>query len=339
MAIDPGDLPMSPDRFNEVDEPPKPGHGCFYYGCITAIVLAVLMVVAIAISGYFGYQAYLKVVKQYTSPTPMTLPKVEMSKEDREALRGRIEAFKKALDQGEETEPLVLSGDELNVWLAEETEVADRVYFLLEGDKLKGQVSIPLDELGLPRPQRPLPEWEGRIRRLAPRRATRRQGRLDRGQRPATRPAITGRPRENEPGRGCRKRTRECETLEQAGESPDQGWEAPDQSEAGEGAEQRGHEGGRTRRRAIDKAGRRAQAIRGDERQQATRREAPGEANARAFREGRETGRRGETRAEGRDPLTNEGLSDLRGETIIGRGTRGRVLARWSVDRLGGRQR
>lgn len=150
MTIDPGEHAMRPDPFSEANEPPKPGHGCFYYGCITAIVLSVLLMVVIALSGYFGYQAYLKVVRQYTSTTPVTLPKVEMSKEDRESLRGRIEAFKKALDEGEETEPLVLNGDELNVWLADESEVADRVYFVLEGDKLKGQISLPLDEFALP---------------------------------------------------------------------------------------------------------------------------------------------------------------------------------------------
>lgn len=150
MTTDPGNRRMSPEPFNAAAEPPKPGHGCFFYGCITAVVLAVLIMVAIGISGYFGYQAYLKIVNQYTSPTPMTLPKVEMSKEDREALLARIDAFKNALDQDEETEPLVLSGDELNIWLAEKSKVADRVYFVLEGDKLKGQISLPLGELSLP---------------------------------------------------------------------------------------------------------------------------------------------------------------------------------------------
>ncbi|WP_406699805.1 hypothetical protein V5E97_13210 [Singulisphaera sp. Ch08] len=150
MTINPNDFSMSPDRFDEPFEPQKPRHGCFYYGCITAVVLAILMVVGISISGYLGYQAYLKIVNQFTSPTPTPLPKVEMSKEDRETLSRRIAAFKRALDQGEETEPLVLSGDELNVMLADKPELADRVYFVLEGDKLKGQVSLPLSELSLP---------------------------------------------------------------------------------------------------------------------------------------------------------------------------------------------
>jgi|GEM_PF-482095 len=151
MSTDPGDFRMSPEPFNTAPEPPKPGRGCLFYGCITAAVVGVLFLVAVGVSGYFGYQAYLKIVNQYTSPTPVTLPKVEMSKEDRTALLARIDAFKDALEKDQETEPLVLSGDELNVWLAEKGgEDAERVFFVLEGDKLNGQVSLPLDELPFP---------------------------------------------------------------------------------------------------------------------------------------------------------------------------------------------
>ncbi len=113
-------------------------------------MLAVLLLIALGLGSYFGYQAYLRLVNQYTSPTPVTLPKVEMPQEERKALIDRIESFKKALDDGEETEPLILTGDELNVWIAEKSEMEDRVYFVLEGDKLKGQISFPLGETGLP---------------------------------------------------------------------------------------------------------------------------------------------------------------------------------------------
>lgn len=150
MSINRDDLEWSSEKFKAGTEPPKKGRGCFFYGCITAIVLAALMMIVIAVSGYFGYQAYIKLVDQYTSPTRMNLPKMEMSEQDRKALRERSEAFKKALDKGEDIEPLVLTGDELNVLLAGETGVADRVYFIIDGDKLKGQVSLPLDAVGLP---------------------------------------------------------------------------------------------------------------------------------------------------------------------------------------------
>lgn len=149
MTIDRDDLEWGPEKFKASTEPTKKGRGCLFYGCITAIVLAALMVILIAVSGYFGYQAYIKLVNQYTSPTRMELPKVVMSEQDRKLLREKNVAFKKALDEGEDTEPLVLTGDQLNALLAGEIGVADRVYFVIEGDKLKGQVSLPLDAMGL----------------------------------------------------------------------------------------------------------------------------------------------------------------------------------------------
>jgi hypothetical protein len=149
MTID-SDLPgPSPEPYKSAAEPPKPGHGCFFYGCIAASVLAVLLLIAIGLGVYFSYQTYLRLVNQYTSPARMDLPKVEMAEEDRNALHARFNAFKKALDEGEDAEPLVLTGDELNVLLADQANVADRVYFIIEGDKLKGEVSLPLDAIGL----------------------------------------------------------------------------------------------------------------------------------------------------------------------------------------------
>jgi hypothetical protein len=142
--------PVLEPSYDAYAEPPKKEHGCFFYGCIAASVLAVLLLIAIVASIYFGYQAYLKFMNQYTSPTPVELPKVEMPQEDREALHKRFDAFKEAVDKGEDTEPLVLSGDELNVLLADNAAVAGKVYFLIEGDKLKGQVSLPLGAFGLP---------------------------------------------------------------------------------------------------------------------------------------------------------------------------------------------
>jgi hypothetical protein len=150
MTID-SDLPgPGGEPYKSAPEPPKQGHGCFFYGCITASVLAVLVLIAIGITTYFGLRYINRLVTQYTSPTPMELPKVEMSDEDRMAVRARFDAFKKALDQGDDTDPLVLTGDELNVLLAQQAKIADKVYFIIEGDKLKGEVSLPLGALPLP---------------------------------------------------------------------------------------------------------------------------------------------------------------------------------------------
>jgi hypothetical protein len=155
MATDYNDNSAKPSLEPSYDagayaEPPRKEHGCFFYGCIAASVLAILLLIALVVGGYLFYQGMLKIINQYTSPTPVELPKVEMPQEDREALHKRFDAFKEAVDKGEDTAPLVLSGDELNVLLADNAAVAGKVYFIIEGDKLKGQVSLPLDALRLP---------------------------------------------------------------------------------------------------------------------------------------------------------------------------------------------
>jgi hypothetical protein len=136
--------------YDAIAEPPRKERGCFFYGCIAASVLAVLMVIGIGVAGYLSYRWIVTLINEHTSPTPVELPKVEMAEEDRAAVRARFDAFSKAVDKGEDTEPLVLTGDELNVLLADKAEVAGKVYFIIEGDKLKGQVSFPLDAFRIP---------------------------------------------------------------------------------------------------------------------------------------------------------------------------------------------
>jgi hypothetical protein len=150
MGIEHGEPFQDPYRFDSEAEPPKKPRGCFFYGCIAASVLALLMAIAIGVAGYFARKAYFQFIEQNTSTTRMALPKVEMPEEQRKALGERFDAFKEALDRGEDVEPLVLNGDELNVLLQEKGGTKDRVYFVIEGDTLKGQVSLPLDEFKLP---------------------------------------------------------------------------------------------------------------------------------------------------------------------------------------------
>jgi hypothetical protein len=92
---------------------------------------------------------YFEFIDRYTCPTPIALPQVAMPRAAREALGRRIRAFVAALDRGEGPEALVLTGDDLNALLVA-TETEGRVHFAIEGDQLKGQVSVSLEELGLP---------------------------------------------------------------------------------------------------------------------------------------------------------------------------------------------
>jgi hypothetical protein len=124
-------------------------HGCFFYGCIIASIMAVLTAIVVGVGAFFAYRLLNQLVDQYTSTTPLELPKVEMPPEQRTALKDRIEAFRKAVDAETPTEPLVLTSDDLNALIDENEELKGKIYVKLEGDEVKGQVSIPLDKLGL----------------------------------------------------------------------------------------------------------------------------------------------------------------------------------------------
>jgi hypothetical protein len=130
-------------------EAPPRQRGCFFYGCIIASVLAVMMLVLIGIAAYVAYRAVTQAVDQYTSTTPIELPKVEMPDEQRKAVKDRFDGFRKAVEAGTPTEPLVLTSDDLNVLISQDEDLNGKVYVAVEGDEVKGKVSIPLDKLGI----------------------------------------------------------------------------------------------------------------------------------------------------------------------------------------------
>ncbi len=124
--------------------------GCFFYGCLFAVILTLLAVVGGGIATYMGYRYLVKTALPYTDTVPTPLPKVEMPPERAKELHARVDAFRAALDSGKATEPLVLDSDDLNVLIADNEDLRDKVHVDVEGDKVKGQVSFPLEGLGLP---------------------------------------------------------------------------------------------------------------------------------------------------------------------------------------------
>lgn len=132
--------------------PIKKGRGCFFYGCLTLVIL--LLVGAAGL--YLGVRyAINKVVAQYTDSTPMKLPTPDqVSAAEVKALQDRVKTFKEALDAGKSAEPLVLEERDINALISGSPDLArfkDSLHVSLVGDQIKGQVSLPLDTLGFSR--------------------------------------------------------------------------------------------------------------------------------------------------------------------------------------------
>ena len=106
MSTNDPEFYQAPKFSPEPDQPALPKqHGCFFYGCIIASILALLMVILVAIVSYLFCRFASAAIEQYTSTTPRELPKVDMPPEQRQALKDRVEAFRKAVEKGSRPSP------------------------------------------------------------------------------------------------------------------------------------------------------------------------------------------------------------------------------------------
>jgi hypothetical protein len=135
--------------------PPPKRRGCLFYGCLTCIVLALITLLLAVLA----VRAVKNKVYAFTDSQPAQLPKVEMTDAEYQSLQQRVTAFGDAMAEGKRTEPLILTERDINALLAKAAstkELADKVYVSVNGNQVKGQVSIPLSFLG----------WLGRGRYL-----------------------------------------------------------------------------------------------------------------------------------------------------------------------------
>src|SRR5208283_4944354 len=112
----------------EYDDSRPKQRGCFFYGCVIASVLAVLLIIALAVLAFVGMRFFSGLVEEWTSPVPAELPKVQVSEEERKSVRERVDVFKKALEAGTATNPLVLTSDDLNAIIEENPDFKGRLF-------------------------------------------------------------------------------------------------------------------------------------------------------------------------------------------------------------------
>ena len=125
------------------------GRGCFFYGCLTLVIVFVVG----AIGLYFGTRyAINRIVAQYTSAAPMPVPKVAGTPAEIQGVQDRFKAFADALKSGQPAEALSLSEKDLNLLINNVRDAAqfkDAIYVGIVSNKLKGTLSLPLENLGL----------------------------------------------------------------------------------------------------------------------------------------------------------------------------------------------
>ncbi|MBI4327626.1 MAG: hypothetical protein HY674_20535 [Chloroflexi bacterium] len=133
---------------NDPETAKSKGRGCFFYGCLTGAILFILGAIAL----YFGARYAVKtVLNAYTETSPASLPKTGLSTNELARLQAQLEQFQAAVESQKETEPLSLSGAEINALIANEPQLRryqDQFSITIDRDQIKAQVSIPVDQLG-----------------------------------------------------------------------------------------------------------------------------------------------------------------------------------------------
>jgi len=128
------------------EEPTKPPRGCLFYGCATALVLAVLGLILGVILGFVLWSWSKRTVTEYSSTTRAPLPAVKIPVEERQGLETRWTSFKDAVNQGKAAE-LTLTADEINALIDDQPSLKGMAYVTIVGEKVRAQVSIPIDFL------------------------------------------------------------------------------------------------------------------------------------------------------------------------------------------------
>ena len=138
------------DYPNPAAQPAKPRRGCLFYGCLTGILLLIIVVGA-SVAGYFAIKKKLNaLLDNYTDTQPMALPTVHMSSEDYAKLTDRWKNFENSLQTHKDVAPLVLTSDEINALIENgytNSKSIGRFYITIDGDKLKGDLSLSLESL------------------------------------------------------------------------------------------------------------------------------------------------------------------------------------------------
>ena len=135
---------------NEPVPAQKPkGKGCFFYGCLTLVILALVLGIGGFLAVRYGLGKLAALVEKYTEPAPMTMAAVQMPAAEYQQLNKRVTEFTDALNAQKATPDLVLTGDEINALIANNPawkELKGKMHVAIESDQIKSQVSIPMDE-------------------------------------------------------------------------------------------------------------------------------------------------------------------------------------------------
>ena len=128
----------------------KKGSGCWKWGAIGCLAVLFLLV----IGGFIAYRVTMKfvseVTEEYTSLEPMELPAVNASRTEINDVMERVRMFTSNLDEEKDPAPLILNSQDINILINNHPDwknLAGLANVTIEGNQVKGKISIPLGEI------------------------------------------------------------------------------------------------------------------------------------------------------------------------------------------------
>ncbi len=135
-----------PGYYNQPGYPPPPrqGIGCFAKGCITVIILLMLLGVGIGAAGWY----LMRNITTFVAPTPVPIRTFQATPEQYQEVVTRYVAFIQALNAGKAA-TFSLSSDDLNTLIARDPEFKDvrgKLYMTVEKDEIVAETSFPIPQ-------------------------------------------------------------------------------------------------------------------------------------------------------------------------------------------------
>ena len=129
----------------------KSRSGCWKYGAIGCLVIVLLAIIG-SYFAYKGIKGFLSEMNdKYTSVEPIDLPTVDASAEEVTAVLDRVRSFTNALKEDDVPAPFTLTSREINILINNHPkwkELSGSAYVTIEEEQVKGEISIPLGEIG-----------------------------------------------------------------------------------------------------------------------------------------------------------------------------------------------
>lgn len=126
---------------------PRKKRGCLFYGCLTMVAVGVVALLTLLLALYFTTRWVNKTLTGLTEAKPTAFRTVDYSPAEKEALQQRMGGFFQAADRGQGGVELVLTARDLNYLISQNPEVRERLFVDIQDDRIRGQVSLPLEQI------------------------------------------------------------------------------------------------------------------------------------------------------------------------------------------------